>query len=900
MTLPPDLASPWPPGTTDEGSTLSERLAQEMAERWRQGERPLAEHFLARHPELRAQPEAAVDLIYEEVCLRRQLGEGITDAELAGRFPQWRPQLQVLLQFHQLLEANLAAPPFPAPGESVGDFALLAELGRGPHSRVFLATQSSLGGRPVVVKVTPRDGREHLSLARLQHSHIVPRYAAQDEPTRDLRLLCMPYFGGTTLARLLEELAGKPISRRTGQDLLDGIDRGRGATLLAVPPRGAARDFLARASYVQAVCWVGACLAEALHYAHERGLVHLDVKPSNVLLAADAQPMLLDFHLARPPLSPGGPPPESLGGSRAYMSPEQQQAMAAVRKGEKVTAAVDGPSDQYSLGLLLYEALGGPVPLPPEGPPRLERCNGQASVGLADILHRTLRPRPADRYADAAALAADLRRHLSDLPLCGVSNRSWRERWRKWRRRRPHALRLVNMLLAVVLAATAVVTHLALSLSRQRDEARAHLEHGRQMRQGGQYGGAIEILRHGKSVAEGVPFSTELRLELDAELRQALLQESRSLLEEGRRLSEAGRPAEAAAALQRGLDRLRDLPERADLERILRGQLRLNERGAAARDLHELVDRLRFRYGDGSPASRKLWQGEEAHSQALWDRRVWLTRPDEPDLPPSLRQQVREDLLDLTVVASDLGTRWRGGRPAEQRALRVLAEAEELLGPSRVLCRQRQRHAERLGLTEVAREAARRGAELVPHTAWEHYALGRSLLQEGQLREAAAALREAVRLKPSGLWPNFYTGVCAYWRGRSKEAVAAFTACVALAPRSARCYANRGLAFAQLERPERALKDLDEALRLEPGLAAAALNRALLHLSAKRYDEAAADLRRALDSGVEPAPAHYSLALVHQARGDMSAACDCLQCALHHDPSHEGARALLQRLRPHS
>src|SRR5205807_3094797 len=139
--------------------------------------------------------------------------------------------------------------------------------------------------------------------------------------------------------------------------------------------RGAARAYLARASHVEAVCWIGACLADALQYAHEHGLVHMDVKPSNVLLAADGQPMLLDFHLAREPIRPAGPLGEWVGGTLAYMSPEQQTALDAVRAGREVPVAVDGRSDLYALGLLLYEALGGRLPLPPTGPPRLERCN---------------------------------------------------------------------------------------------------------------------------------------------------------------------------------------------------------------------------------------------------------------------------------------------------------------------------------------------------------------------------------------------------------------------------------------------------------------------------------------------------------------------------------------------
>src|SRR5207244_4507306 len=121
------------------------------------------------------------------------------------------------------------------------------------------------------------------------------------------------------------------------------------------------RQILAQLSHTRAICWIGSCLADALEYAHERGLVHLDLKPSNVLLAADGQPMLLDFHLAQQPLYPDGPAPTWLGGTPAYMSPEQKAAIAAMRERRSVVTPVDGRSDIYSLGVLLHEALGGSI-----------------------------------------------------------------------------------------------------------------------------------------------------------------------------------------------------------------------------------------------------------------------------------------------------------------------------------------------------------------------------------------------------------------------------------------------------------------------------------------------------------------------------------------------------------
>jgi serine/threonine protein kinase/tetratricopeptide (TPR) repeat protein len=754
---------------------MAARLAEEMAAAWRVGERPLVEDLLARDPSLRTRPEVVLRLLCEEVCLRQEAGERLRAAELADRFPELQDEIENLLSTRGQFSSNGSAAAELLPAPALADFELIAELGQGAQGRVYLARQHSLADRPVVLKVTGRRGREHLSLARLQHTHIVPLYWVQDAPEHDRRTLCMPYFGNLTLAALLPALRKVPPARRRGRDILEALDRTCAASLAPLPARGPARQALARVSYAQAVAWMGACLAEALAYAHERGLLHLDVKPSNILLAADGQPMLLDFHLAQGPVRPDGPPPQGLGGTPLYMAPEQRAALEAVTHRQPIPAGVDERADIYALGLVLYQALGGSLPLPSPHPPRLEHMNEQVSPGLADVVHRCLAGDPRGRYQDAGALAADLRRHLADLPLRGVPNRSWAERWRKWRRRRPHML----FALCLLTVALAVVGGGGLWYARQRDAqtqarltgAADALREGHHLLRGRQYAAAVVRLESGRKQAEGAEGGERLAGRLEASLRQA------------RRL-------------------------------------------ASAAELHTIADLVRFwALAEKAPVEklRKL----EKSCRALWDQRARILAFQGGDAgQDKAAQQVRADLLDLAVLGADLRVRLApADRAAAARgeALRLLEQAEEAFGPNAVLLRQREELARALG-----RGADARGAAMPPQTAWEHSALGRRLLQAGELEKAAAVFDRAVALAPGEFWPNFYQGVCAFRRGKFRDAVAAFRTCIALQPDSAPAYNNRGLAYARLGERERARSDYTRALQLDPNLEEAARNLALL------------------------------------------------------------------------
>src|SRR5207247_3990759 len=125
--------------------------------------------------------------------------------------------------------------------------------------------------------------------------------------------------------------------------------------LSSVPPATLKR--LEGFTYVEAVVWLGCCLADGLAHAHERGILHRDLKPANVLLTDDGQPMLLDFNLSEDVKLRGSVAAARMGGTLPYMAPEQLQAFQDQRR-----VSFDGRSDIYALGVLLFELLTGRHP----------------------------------------------------------------------------------------------------------------------------------------------------------------------------------------------------------------------------------------------------------------------------------------------------------------------------------------------------------------------------------------------------------------------------------------------------------------------------------------------------------------------------------------------------------
>jgi serine/threonine-protein kinase len=771
---------------------------------------------------------------------------------------------------------SLALPP---PGEHVGDFELLEELGRGGMGVVYRARQTKLD-RVVALKMI-RGGQDEAELARfrveaeaiarLQHPNIVQLFEVGEHNG-------MPFFA-------LEYCAGGSLEERL-----------RGTALL--PAEAAA---------------VIAALARAMHAAHQHNVIHRDLKPANVLLAGgDAStpldqltPKVTDFGLARKLDDPGLTQTGVIMGTPSYMAPEQ----ASGRSKE-----VDPAADIYALGAVLYECLTGRPPFRAATtldtlaqvlntdpvPPR--QLNPAVPRDLETVSLKCLHKDPRRRYADAAALAEDLSRYLDGRPV--QARRVGRtERLLKWVRRRPAAaaLALVVMLL-VVGAGAAGWWYQQDQLEQAEQRKQLAIEEGkRQVAEAAQR--AREATRKDYVTKEVTPALQKVEDGLK-ELQQALgrlLPDPKHPLSVSVLLSDLKQwhdRVQTAKAFYQQAKKLTDsYPEALEPQQKARlDQLGTQvEQAEAQYQIALQLDTIRV---DSSMVVDGDWR--EAQAEPRYEKvfREQLGLDLKSGALPQLGQRAKASPLRYVLAATldhwaDVSANW----DLLPRLLEVARLADPDPWRNQVRDLKTWEHVPTMRhLADVVQPAQQTPQILVLLAKRLHFAGVRRLQSKSEalkqeaatlLQEGAALLRGALVHYPADFWLNWELG----FRSRDLgEQIGSYRAALSVRPTSALTYNNLGWALHEKKDAAGAIAHYRKALTLDPKYAQAHYNLGMALYATKDVSGAIASFQKALELDPKLVQALNNLGNVLAEQGDLKGAMACYRKALELEPKDAKAR----------
>ncbi len=442
------------------GYSSVDDLAEEFAQRWREGEKPSVEEYMERHPDLAEE----IREVFPAVLMMEQLKPRREDTPVSPLTTPFRDA---------------------TPLDRLDEYRMVREIGRGGMGIVYEAVQEPLGRR-VAIKVLPahlfaneklrqRFRREAQAAARLHHTNIVPVFNVGE--TQGLCYYVMQLIAGRGLDVVLRE--GGTLRERQGSEstpqeqedpgstarLSDGADSlpassplRRRVTQTGTPTRDRPPLVSLPATsqdYARAVARVGVQVAEALEYAHAQGILHRDIKPSNLLLDEREAVWVTDFGVAKLVEEANLTQSGDLVGTLKYMPPERFSGVSEAR------------GDVYSLGITLYEMIAQQSAFPDTTPqhliqlithaepPALRTINAGVPADLETIILKAIARDPTLRYQTAGEMAEDLRRFLDDRPIRARRTSALNYLWR-WCRRNPLAANLAVMVLTLLVVVSVV------------------------------------------------------------------------------------------------------------------------------------------------------------------------------------------------------------------------------------------------------------------------------------------------------------------------------------------------------------------------------------------------------------------------------------------------------------
>jgi len=729
---------------------------------------------------------------------------------------------------------RLAAAPSAALRTSLADrYAIERELGQGGMATVYLAHDLK-HDRKVAVKVLRPDLaatlghdrflREITTTASLRHPHILPLYDSGE--AAGFLYYVMPYVEGESLRDRLTREKQLPI----GEALQ------------------IARE-----------------VADALSYAHGRHLVHRDIKPENVLLES-GHAVVADFGIARAVSAAEDSRVTQVGvvvGTPDYMSPEQ-----AV--GE---SALDGRSDLYSLGCVLYEMLTGAAPFTGAGagpqailarrlrdaPAPLREARPQASAELEDLMARLLAADPAGRHASAAELARALETAAAHQSADGPA-------------RTPPvaspAARSVAVLPFVNMSADPENEYFSDGMTEE----------------------LISVLTRTAGLrvaARSSVFAYKGRNE-DARVIGGVLNVDTVLAGSVRKAGARIRLAAQLTTVADGYQIWADTYDR-ELRDVFAVQDEISQ--AIARALQ-----LRLGAATGQPAGRKGTENVEAYTHYLRGRFHWGRRT-QSEVKKGLEHFQQALALDPEYALAEIGVAdsynimgfydWLHPREAFPRALaaanRALALDDTLAA---AYCSRAYVRLYHEWQWAAAEEDFRLAEALAPAYATASHMYGNLLVAQGRFAEAMAAMRRAVASEPLSLIANAAVGWAEYYAGRWDEAIAQHHATIELDPSFMLTHLWLGQVLVQVGAVEEAVQEFETAIRLSgrSAILVAALARA--HATACRRSEADRLVAELDELGRQRFVPQYDIATVFVAAGNPDAAFARLERALD-DREHE-------------